>query len=108
MKGTRIGEFEEVVLLAVGRLGDEASSVGIQELLEQEAGRPATLGAIYSALDRAERKRLVRSRLGRPQPHPGGRRRRLYRLTPKGVRELSQTREVRERLWRGIVRMRAS
>ena len=102
MKGTRVGEFEEVVMLAVGRLGEEASSVGIQELLEEEADRRATLGAIYSALDRAERKGLVRSRLGPRQTPPGRRRRRLYRLTAKGVRELRGVRSVRERLWRGM------
>ncbi|HSC28437.1 MAG TPA: helix-turn-helix transcriptional regulator, partial [Vicinamibacterales bacterium] len=65
----------------------------------QGAGRPGTLGAIYSALDRAQRKGLVTSELSDPVPVPGGRRRRHYRLTARGEDALRKTRNVRESLW---------
>jgi hypothetical protein len=59
MKGENIGEFEELVLLAVRGLGDDATGATVQETIEREAGRSASLGAIYAALDRGHRKGLV-------------------------------------------------
>jgi PadR family transcriptional regulator PadR len=100
MKGSNLGEFEELVLLAVQRLGEEATGSGIQALLEREAARRATLGAIYAALDRADRKGLVESRLGEPTPVPGGRARRHYTVTRAGAAALRESRRVREALWR--------
>jgi len=100
VKGRHLGEFEELVLLAVRRLGASASGASIQEVLREEAARRATLGAIYAALDRTQRKGLVASRLGEPAPVPGGRRRRLYRLTDRGEETLRDSRHVRESLWR--------
>jgi PadR family transcriptional regulator PadR len=99
MKGENIGEFEELVMLAVRSLGDEATGSTIQELIRREAKRGATLGAIYAALDRGHRKGLVESSLGDPVPAPGGRRRRYYRLTRAGVAALRESRRVREALW---------
>lgn len=101
MKGDNLGEFEEVVLLAIRGLGSMATGGTIQERLERTAGRRATLGAIYAALDRAERKGLVESWLGEPQPVPGGRRRREYAVTRSGESALAESRRVREALWRG-------
>jgi DNA-binding PadR family transcriptional regulator len=101
MKGENLGEFEEVVLLAVRRLGRTGTGSAIQELLDRTAGRRATLGAIYAALDRVERKGLVESWLGDPQPVPGGRRRREYTVTGTGEQALAESRRVREALWRG-------
>jgi PadR family transcriptional regulator PadR len=100
MKGENIGEFEEIVMLAVRSLGDDATGGSIQELLEREADRSATLGAIYAALDRGHRKGLVDSWLGDPQPVRGGRRRRHYGLTSAGEAALEASRRVREALWR--------
>lgn len=100
MKGDYIGEFEEIVMLAVRRLGEDATGSAIQALLEEEAGRSTTLGAIYAALDRGHRKGLVESWLGEPQPVPGGRRRRHYAVTAEGERALRESRRVRESLWR--------
>ena len=99
MKGSRIGEFEEVVLLCVRRLGDGATVVAIKELLAHAAGRTASLGAIYSALDRAERKGLVLSRVSDPPPAVGGRARRSYVLSPNGETAVRESRRVRESLW---------
>lgn len=100
MKGDNIGEFEEIVFLAVRGLGEEATGAAIQEVLERQAGRSTSLGAIYAALDRGHRKGLVESWLGDPTPVQGGRRRRHYALTEDGVEALAESRRVREALWR--------
>jgi DNA-binding PadR family transcriptional regulator len=100
MKGDNLGEFEELVLLAVRARGDDATGAAIQEELERSARRAVTLGAIYAALDRGERKGLVTSWLGEPQQRPGGRRRRHYAVTRAGERALAESRRVRESLWR--------
>ena len=73
MKGERLGEFEEVVLLCVRQLGDDAHGVAIQHALAEHAGREVMLGAIYAALDRAQRKGFAESWLGEPTPTRGGR-----------------------------------
>lgn len=99
MRGDKIGEFEELVLLCVRRLGEDAHAVNLQALLLREAGRRAAPGAIYAALDRAERKGLVRSWLGEPSSVRGGRRKRHYGLTRVGEYALSESRRVRESLW---------
>lgn len=101
MKGERLGEFEEIVLLCVRLLGDEAHGSGIQTLLAETAGREVTLGAIYAALDRAQRKGLAESWLGKPTSKRGGRAKRHYALTPLGEEALLDSRQVRERLWQG-------
>ncbi len=101
MKGENLGEFEEMVLLAVAGLGEEeATGAAIQETLERRAGRRASLGAIYAALDRGHRKGLVESWLGEPRAQPGGRARRHYRVTPTGEEALRESRRAREALWR--------
>ena len=95
-----IGEFEELVLLAVRRLQREATGGAIQDVLHAEAGRRASLGAIYAVLDRAQRKDLVESWLGAPRAAVGGRARRHYALTAGGEQALSESRRVRDALWR--------
>jgi DNA-binding PadR family transcriptional regulator len=102
MKGDNLGEFEEIVCLAVRALGTSATGATIQQRIERDAGRHAALGAIYAALDRGHRKGLVESWLGEPVAEPGGRRRRHYALTPAGVAALEESRRVREALWRAV------
>jgi PadR family transcriptional regulator len=104
MKGDYIGEFEEIVLLAVRQLGENATGNAIQELIERTADRNVTLGAIYAALDRGHRKGLVESWLGEPLPVKGGRRRRHYAVTADGEAALQESRRVRESLWRASAR----
>ena len=99
MKGERLGEFEELVLLAVRSLGDDAHGASVQEVLAEQAAREVTLGAIYAALDRAQRKGLADSWLGEPTATRGGRAKRHYRVTPEGVAALEESRRVREFLW---------
>lgn len=100
MRGVHLGEFEELVLLAVRRLRGEATGAGVQAVLEREAGRTPSLGAIYAALDRGHRKGWVESWLGESTPVRGGRRRRYYGLTEEGEVVLAESRRVREALWR--------
>lgn len=99
MKGERLGEFEELVLLAVRQLGEEAHGANIQMVLADEADREVTLGAIYAAMDRAQRKGLADSWLGEPTPERGGRAKRHYAVTEAGEAALEESRAVRERLW---------
>jgi len=99
MKGERLGEFEEMVLLCVRKLGEEAHGSGIQALLVEDAKRDVTLGAIYAAMDRIQRKGLARSWVGEPTPSRGGRAKRHYAVTPAGEAALRESRLIRERLW---------
>ena len=99
MKGERLGEFEELVLLCVRRLGDEAHGAAIQGALAEEGGREVTIGAIYAALDRTQRKGFTDSWLGEPTAVRGGRAKRHYAVSDLGEEALRRSREVRERLW---------
>jgi PadR family transcriptional regulator PadR len=100
MKGHHVGEFEELVLLAIQHLGDEAYGASIQRLLERETSRDVSIGAVYAALDRLEGKGLARSRTTAGTPVRGGRSRRSFALLAKGVRTIEEMRRVRDRLWR--------
>ncbi len=102
MKDSRLREFEELVLLAVLIATPDAYGPSLQQILAEEAGRKASLGAIYTALDRLARKELVLSELGDPTPVRGGRRKRHYELTPQGLEKVQETRRIRERMWRKV------
>lgn len=99
IKGQHMGEFEELILLAVRQLGEHAHSSGIQTLLARRANREVTLGAIYSALDRCQRKGLAESWLSESSGARGGRPKRHYRVTPEGEASLLESRRIREGLW---------
>ena len=99
MKGERLGEFEELVLLCVQHLNGEAHARGVQTALAQHAQREVTLGAIYAALDRAQRKGWATSFLGEPEATRGGKARRIYQVTDGGREALLNSRAVRDRLW---------
>ena len=99
MKGERLGEFEEVVLLATYSLGEEAYGVTIQQRLEQAVGRAATIGAVYAALDRLERKTYLKSKVGGATHERGGRRKRFFAITKPGVQALEAMRADREHMW---------
>jgi PadR family transcriptional regulator PadR len=102
MKGSRLGEFEEFTLLAVRALRDATYAVPVQAFVERSASRRVTMGAVYAALDRLEAKGFVRSVLSDPTPERGGKRKRLYEITPAGMRTLRDLRRVRDRIWTTI------
>ena len=97
-----LGELEQIVLLAVLRLGDGAYAVPILEQIESQTGRRIARGALYTALDRLETKGCLRSRLGESLPERGGRARRYFTVTPAAVRALRASRAALLRLWKGL------
>ena len=97
-----LGEFEQVVLLAVLRLGDGSYAVPIREEIEARTGRSVARGALYTALDRLESKRYLRSRVGEPLAERGGRSRRYFTVTPTGLAALRASRRALLQLWGGL------
>lgn len=83
-----LGEFEQLVLLALVRLGPEAYGATVRREIEKRAGRRLSISAVYTTLGRLEQKGLVRSRIGEPTPQRGGRRRKHFELLPSGARAL--------------------
>ena len=102
MGTTNLGEFEELVLLAVCGLAQEAYALTIQQRLEDKAGRQATLGGIYRALNRLEKKGYVRSWMGEVTRVRGGKRKRFYEVTGAGTAAVLAARTAREGLWEGL------
>jgi len=97
-----LGEFEQLVLLAVVRLADGAYGVPIRREIEKRAGRPVTVGALYSTLDRLEAKGFLTSWFADPTPERGGRSRRYFRVEPAGLDALARAKEMFDRMWKGV------
>ena len=95
-----LGTFEEQVMLAVLRTGAEAYAMAVRRELESVTGRTITIGSIYVTLDRLESKALIASTRA---PRDETASRRVFAVTPIGAHVLSETRAMRERLWRGVV-----
>jgi DNA-binding PadR family transcriptional regulator len=102
MKGTYLGEFEEVVLLAAAILASDAYGTSITNEIEQQMGRSVNLGAVHAALHRLEEKGLLSSRLGGATAERGGRSKRFFTVTMAGTRALDNIREIRNRMWNAI------
>lgn len=102
MKGTFLGEFEELVLLVAGALYDNAYGVTIAEEIEKQTGRSVSLSAVHTALYRLEEKDFLTSHLGGATNERGGRRKRMYRITAAGKETLNEVRTLRNRLWKMI------
>ncbi len=102
MRDHYLGEFEQIVLLAVIRLGDNAYGVPIRREIEKRGGRKVTVGALYSTLDRLEAKRYVSSWFADPTAVRGGRSRRYFRVEPPGAEALARAKEMLERMWKGV------
>jgi DNA-binding PadR family transcriptional regulator len=97
-----LGEFEQLVLLAIVRLGDDAYGVTIRREIEARTGRDVAIGALYTSLDRLERKGFVASAMSEPTAERGGRSRRHFRLKAAGAAALRQSRERLARMWQGL------
>jgi PadR family transcriptional regulator, regulatory protein PadR len=102
MKGTYLGEFEEIVLLAVAILAGDAYGAAITNEIEQQMGRSVNLGAVHAALHRLEEKGLLSSRMGGATQERGGRSKRLFTVTMAGTKALDNIREIRNRMWGAI------
>lgn len=102
MRRSDLGEFEEVVLLAVAVYSPEAYSVVIAEELEAQTGKTVTTGAVHAALQRLENKGMVKSEMGEATAARGGRRKRIFKVTMAGSRVLHEVKEVRDNLWSRI------
>ncbi len=96
-----LGEFEQVVLLALMRLGEEAYGVTIRREIEERTGRAVSLGGIYPTLNRLEDKGLVSSFMGEPSASRGGRAKRHFMLEATGLEALHRSREMLASLWQG-------
>jgi DNA-binding PadR family transcriptional regulator len=101
-----LGEFEQLVLLALARLGDEAYGVTIRQTLLERAGRQVSFGAIYSTLRRLEEKGLVRSDYGDPEPVRGGRAKKYVAITPRGRAALREAHTALLRMAAGVPGLR--
>ncbi|HZM94667.1 MAG TPA: helix-turn-helix transcriptional regulator [Vicinamibacterales bacterium] len=98
----QLGEFEYLMLTAVARLGEGAYGVAIREEIEAATGRPCSLGALYTTLDRLETKGLITTSMGDPTPQRGGRPKRMVRITPKGEQAAAAFYEAVMRVSRGV------
>lgn len=98
-KGNHIGELEELILLLVGVLRDEAYAVGVLQEMKLQTGRELNISAIHAVLNRLEEKGYVSSEMGGATQERGGRRKRFYQLTATGRQMIDQVRLVREKLY---------
>jgi DNA-binding PadR family transcriptional regulator len=96
-----ISRPEEIVLLAVRKLGDNAYGVTIRNLIQEMTGKYWSVGAIYVPLERLEQRGLLISTTSTPKPERGGRRKRIFKITPAGLKELDDLYRVNSVLWRG-------
>jgi DNA-binding PadR family transcriptional regulator len=97
-----LGEFEQLILLAILRCGDNAYGVTIRAELAARGGRTVAPGALYTALERLEAKRAITSRMGDPTPQRGGRAKRYVKVTPTGMEALTRALQAYERLLDGL------
>jgi PadR family transcriptional regulator PadR len=97
-----LGEFEQIVLLAILRVDDAAYGVPIRREIEKRAGRKVTVGALYSTLDRLEAKGYISSWFADPTAERGGRSRRYFRVEPPGGEALARAKDMLDRMWKGV------
>ena len=102
MKRTFLGELEEVVLLTVAVLGDEAYAVTVAQELDQKAGRAVGFSTAHTILQRLDEKGFLSSEMGGATAERGGRRKRFFRVTAFGRKALREAKEAREALWNAM------
>ena len=103
MAGTSsLGEFEQIVLLAILRIDKDAYGVSILSEIQNHAGRNPASGALYTTLDRLEEKGLVNSRMGDPSPQRGGRAKRFFEVTPAGMQAVTRAQQSYKNLLNGL------
>jgi PadR family transcriptional regulator, regulatory protein PadR len=106
MARSLLTDFELMLLLATLRCGDEAYGVQIAHEIQRTGGRPVLLGAAYAALDRLERSGFLTSSLGDPTAERGGRAKRFFRVTPRGLRAVKETQRALVALWHDVPQLK--
>ena len=99
---TSLGTNDLMILLALMRLGDDAYGVPIAREIEATVGRPVALASVYATLERLVERGLVESELGEPTAERGGRAKKYFRLTGKGLREVRSAKQSLVKLWKGL------
>jgi DNA-binding PadR family transcriptional regulator len=102
MKGDYLGEFEELILLVVASLSDNAYAVAVKKEIGEVADRNVNISAVHSALYRLELKGFLTSTMGGASAIRGGKNKRLFQITSAGVEMLKLAKEVKEHLWKNI------
>ena len=98
MKENYLGEFEDLVLRAVWRLGDDAYGVPLRQTLEEATGRSVSIGALYTTLERLEKKGYVKSRVGEKTAERGGRAKKFFKIEGLGMQALAEAEQARVRV----------
>ena len=97
-----LGEFEQMVLLSILRLGETAYGVRVRAEIAEHTGRSVAPGALYTTFDRLEDKGFVTSRVGDPTPERGGRAKRYYKVSASGLRALKRAQNAYQSLLKGL------
>jgi DNA-binding PadR family transcriptional regulator len=101
-KGDSLSNFELMVMLVLIRLGEEAYGVPISKEIAKQSGRDVPVGSVYATLERLEEKGLVESEVGEPTAERGGRAKRYFAVTGKGLRVIRETQRTLIKLWNGL------
>ena len=102
MKGTHLGEFEEIVLLVIAALQQDAYGLGIKKELEEQTERKITISAVHAACNRLEDKGFLSAEFGERSAKRGGKRKKIYAVTMKGEEALRNAYALRQKLWGNI------
>lgn len=102
MRKSQLGEFEELVLLTIAALHEDAYGVAVKTEMENRLNRGISIGALQTAFKRLEDKGFISSYLGEPTQRRGGKRKRYYQISQMGVRTLQEIRDIRSQLWSAI------
>ncbi len=105
MKGTHLGEFQEIVMLSILILEENAYGVTIQEEIDRRMKRKTSRGALQTALTRLEEKGFITSSYGEPTAERGGRRKRYYQVSNKGLETLKEAKDLRQDMWKLIPKL---
>ena len=105
MKGTYLGEFQEIVLLTILVLDENAYGVSIQDEIETKTGRSVSRGALHTALTRLDEKGFITSVYGGATTERGGRRKRFYQVSNLGKNSLQEARSIRDQLWSEVPKL---
>jgi len=97
-----LGEFEHIIVLALLRLEDRAYGVTVRQEIEFRTHREVSIGAVYATLDRLEKKGYVKSHRGDPTPERGGRSKRFFRVTARGVAAVNRAQRVLQCMTEGL------